>query len=166
MQMESTNIINNNTVSIDNLISNDTWMTVLSYLKDIDSIPVKPDQFIAIMKMSFVTKSLRNIIITNNFWILYNSNEYEFSKYNIYDCNSNFCSILYKINKLEAGSMINLNKQIYNNRTNIFGTKREYGYIKDVKHDISNMEIIPSTPLFDILITDNSIKIQGIWDVY
>ena len=62
--------------------------------------------------------------------------------------------------------MINLNKQIYNNRTNIFGTKREYGYIKDVKHDISNMEIIPSTPLFDILITDNSIKIQGIWDVY
>jgi len=79
-------------------VSNDIWITILSYLKDIDYEPVSPNNLIIIMKMSLINKSLRNLITSNNFWILYNDNKYKTTKYNIYNCNEKFCRILNKIN--------------------------------------------------------------------
>ena len=79
------------------LISIDTWATILYYFRDINGEPTSPNQLIAIMTMSFVNKSLRNLITSNMFWILYNSIEYEPSKYNIYDCNKTICQIIHKI---------------------------------------------------------------------
>jgi len=102
-------------------ISIDTWATILSYLKEIhinecltqkENNSVNPDQLIAIMKMSFVNKTLRNLISSNTFWILYNSIEYGTVKYNIYDCNEKFCKILYKIKKLQT--VKNMMKGDYN----------------------------------------------------
>jgi len=80
----------------------DLWMTTLSYFKDTNSETVNPTQLIAIMKMSFVSKGFRNLITSNDFWVLYNSDEYKSAKYNIYDCNENFCRIIHKIMALKT----------------------------------------------------------------
>ena len=87
---------------MESVISIETWATILSYLKDINNKPVNPDQLVAIMKMSFVNKNFRNLIMSNNFWILYNSIEYESVKYNIYNWNENFCRMIYKIKTLKG----------------------------------------------------------------
>jgi len=95
----------------------DTWATILSYFQDTDIEPVNPDQFISIMKMSFVNKSLRNLIITNSFWVLYNSIEYQSVKYNIYEWNCNFCRIVSKIRTLKT--INNMEKGYEDNRNAI-----------------------------------------------
>ena len=133
-------------------ISNDTWATILSYLKEIwvvecvtqrENDPVNPEQFIAIMKMSFVNKSLRNMITSNIFWILYNSIEYESAKYNIYDCNENFCRIISKIRIFNEIKDIEATcNYVYNSYKHIFGIMRWCSghYIK--KCNISSKEIV------------------------
>jgi len=114
-------------------ISIDIWSTILSYLsylKDIDNESVNPDQLIAIMKMSFVNKSLRDLITSNHFWILYNSIEYESAKYNIYEWNINFCRILRKLKTLK-------------NIENMWDIKIWNSDIKNLQKDSSNyMSII------------------------
>ena len=129
-------------------ISNDTWVTILSYLKDETTYPVNPDQFIAIMKMSFVNKSLRNIITANSFWILYNSNEYASAKYNIYDCNENFCQIMHKITSLKTHENIDkLSKSPYIqpiNMGNAFYMVYYPNLFRSYKYNISNKEIVNS----------------------
>jgi len=160
MQMESINILNNSG-SINTSISNDIWSTVLSYLKDITTEPVKPDQLIAIMKMSFVNKSLRYLITSNSFWVLYNSIEYESAKYNIYDWNENFCRIISKIRLPIPENIIYMDNSKYYDKSSIFGLRCKMGYIKD-RFNISNKEIVHSNPLYkhNIYLIDNSIKIQ------
>ena len=86
----------------EDIISIDMWVTILSYLKDNDGDPVNPDQFIAIMKMGFVNKSLMNMTTSNMFWVLYNNIEYNSVKYNIYEWNCNFCRMLNKTRKLKT----------------------------------------------------------------
>ena len=129
-------------------ISNDTWMTVLSYLKDTTSYPVNPDQFIAIMKMSFVNKTLRNIITTNSFWILYNNDEYKLAKYNIYDCNLNFCHIMHKMIFLKTHENIkNLCSDIYfpkRNMGTVLNIVYQYNTINYYKYNLYNKEIVNS----------------------
>jgi len=137
-------------------ISNDIWVTILSYLKDSSNAymePVNPDQFIAIMKMSFVNKSLRNLISSNAFWILYNSTEYSSAKYNIYDCNLIFCQIMHKITVLKTYENIqNLcdTKYITSiNMGNIFLMVHAYSTLKPHKYILSNKEIVNSYPILN-----------------
>jgi len=129
-------------------ISNDIWVTILSYLKDETTYPVNPDQFIAIMKMSFVNKTLRNIITSNTFWILYNSNEYAPANYNIYNCNINFCQIMHKIIALKTEENItNLCDSIYTpsrNIGNILNMVYRHNAPMPCKYNLSNKEIVNS----------------------
>jgi len=126
-------------------ISNDIWVTILSYLKDTTAYPVNPDQFIAIMKMSFVNKTLRNLISSNTFWILYNSNEYAPAKYNIYNCNLNFCQIMHKIIALKTIENIEkVCKSIFtSDMCNIFYIVNRYNTYTH-KYNLSNKEIVNS----------------------
>ena len=127
-------------------ISNDIWVTILSYLKDATPYPVNPDQFIAIMKMSFVNKTLINLISSNTFWILYNSNEYAPAKYNIYNCNLNFCQIMHKIIALKTIENIQkVSKSIFTSDTcNRFYIVNHYNASYTHKYNLSNKEIVNS----------------------
>ena len=102
------------------LVSIDTWSTILSYLKNTDIEPANTDQLVAIIKMSFVNKSLRDLIASNHFWILYNSIEYESAKYNIYEWNCNFCRILSKIKSLKTIKDMNETKNFISLTDHIF----------------------------------------------
>ena len=124
------------------IISIDTWATILSYFKDTDIESVKPNQFIAIMTMSFINKSLRNLITSNTFWILYNNNGYKSAKYNIYNCNLNFCHTFHKLRKIKSDENIteyhapfNLNRNIFS--VGLYCEKKTNGVT--YRYDISNI---------------------------
>ena len=160
-----------------NNISTDTWVTVLFYLSDTFTDPVNPDQLIAVMKMSFVNKNLRNIITSNSFWVLYNSIEYESAKYNIYDCNENFCRIIYKIRSIDTGNILYGDHSIKStdsgyisygdhpkyDKCSIFGLICRFNY-RMGRFNILNKEIVPTHQHFDKFLPGLELKAQAMYE--
>ena len=134
---------------MDFIISIDIWSTILSYLKYTDIESANTNQLIAIMKMSFVNKSLRNLITFNSFWVLYNSIEYKDAEYDIYNCNEIFCRIVHKIRILKTQKNIrNLCSHGYVPSTSVigctFGIICRFDQWSLGKFELSNEEIVPT----------------------
>ena len=101
----------------------DMWLSILSHFKDDEYHITTLDNLLIIMTLSLTNTHLRNIITSNNFWVVYNNNGYKHSKHNIYECNVNLCRIIHKISKLtfdipdnSKGTMVNQHESIKCNK--------------------------------------------------